>query len=90
MQKTTMCSALALSNMLQADGAFVDQGGGHVPVADDHAEVVAVVAGHGLHEIFDGRGIEIADVPAAGFAHDFFAAELVKFQDQCGVFLFGH
>lgn len=42
------------------------------------------------HEVFDGFRIEIAYEPGAGFAQDFFAAEFVEIQDECGFFLFGH
>jgi signal transduction histidine kinase len=76
--------AVGVGEHLLVDGAVVDEGRGHVPVAAHHAEPSAVRARQGGHHLVDGRRVEVAREPVAGLAHGGFAAQFVQLEQQVG------
>jgi len=80
--------AVAVGEKFQADGAVFDEGGGHLPIADDHAQIGAIFAKNRGVEVRERLGIEITKIPVARFAHGLFAAQIVKIEDESCFFLF--
>ena len=67
------------------DGAVHNKRGGHIPIADDHADVSAVRSEKDGGEFLYGLGIESLE-EAARFAHYGVAALLIESKKEGGAF----
>src|ERR1700722_13787961 len=73
---------------------FVDQpavhhAGRHIPIGGHHAHrgVLGAVRRTDFHGVFHGGRLEMAEIPFARFAHSRFPAQIVKTQQQVGLFV---
>src|ERR1700679_3584426 len=63
--------------------------GRHIPIGDHHAHrgVLGAVRRTDFHGVFHGGRLEMAEIPFARFAHSRFPAQIVKTQQQIGLFV---
>src|SRR6516225_9447849 len=90
LRKDSNVLRVAVTEKVEVDGAAVDKRCGHIPVGDDHAQIPIMLAEQRRLEIGKGLLIELAEIPIARFAHGFFAAQFVQFEDEPCFFLFRH